>query len=67
MKKDKQAFRKALAGIAGNLAAGWFGLILIAPNFLPIKGVEEIFLLTDNLFSGIVCLGIAYKLERSLL
>jgi len=66
-KKDKTALIKTLSTIASNLSSGWFGLILIAPNFLPIKGFSEIFLLTVNMVFGIVFLWIAYKLERHLL
>ncbi len=65
--KDRIAFTKTCAGIFGNLAAGWFGLVFIAPNFLPIRGYNEIFLLTGNLLWGILSLWISYRLERKLL
>ena len=66
-KKDKIAFTKVLSGISGNLSAGFFGLILLAPNFLPIKGALDILLLTVDLFAGILFMWLSYKLERSLL
>lgn len=66
-KKDKIALTKVLSGISGNLSAGFFGLILIAPNFLPIKEFHDVFLLTTDVIFGIVFLLIAYRLERILL
>ena len=66
-KKDKTAFFKVLSGISGNLSAGFFGLILIAPNFLPIKGLHDVFLLTIDIALGIVFLWTAYVLEKNLL
>ncbi len=66
-KKDKKAFMKALTALSGNLAAGYFGLVLIAPNFLPLNNVINVLVLTYDFVLGIVFLWITYKLERSLL
>lgn len=66
-KKDRIAATRALSALFSNLSAAWFGLAFISPNFLPIKGFKEIFLLTIDVFWGIVFLWISYKLERRLL
>ncbi|MGH7203087.1 MAG: hypothetical protein ACREHC_01440 [Candidatus Levyibacteriota bacterium] len=66
-KKDKEAWVKAFTALSGNLAAGYFGLVLIAPNFSPLRSVTDVLILTYDLVLGIVFLWITYKLERSLL
>lgn len=66
-KKDKVALIKTLAAVFENFSVGYFGLVFIVPNFLPISGWNEIILLLTNLFLGILFLWIAYKLERRLL
>lgn len=41
-KKDRQAVIKSLSALSINLSAGWFGVVVIAPNFWPIEGVREV-------------------------
>ena len=65
--KDKIALTKTFAAISANLSAGYLGLILIAPNFLPFKGTKEIVILTYDLILSIVFLWVTTKLERRLL
>lgn len=66
-KKDKAALVKAVSAISGNIAAGYFGLVLIASNFLPMRTIADALLLTYDVLLGIVFLWITYRLERSLL
>ena len=62
--KDRHAAYGALAALAVNLSAGWFGLVFIVPNFLPISGVRELWLLTVDLLAGTLFLWISFRLER---
>ncbi|MFH1896432.1 MAG: hypothetical protein ABH814_03105 [bacterium] len=66
-KKDKKAITRSLAGLAVNLSAGWFGLVLIAPNFWPLDGLKGLGFLTLDVFAGTLFLWVSYKLERNLL
>ena len=45
---------KALSGLCQNLSAGWFGVVLIAPNFS--EKPDWPWRLTINLFLGILLL-----------
>lgn len=63
-KKDKVAWFKTFSGICGNLSAGWFGFILIAPGFLPPQNFVDWFVLTKSVAFGIVFMFLVYKLER---
>lgn len=47
-----------------NLSAGWFGVVLIAPNFLTKKSPLKYFLLTSDIVAGIVSLVIAFELKK---
>ena len=66
-KKDKEAVFKTLSGLAINLSAGWYALVLIAANFLPIRGGAEILSLIVDVVFGTLCLLISFRLERKLL
>jgi hypothetical protein len=63
-RKDKKAAFRVLSGMFVNLSAGWFGVIIISPNFLPVLSFREIFILTQNVLAGILCLWISFVLER---
>lgn len=52
--------------LAVNLAAGWFGAILIAPNFPQVITANSIVILTGDLVAGTVCLIAAFLLRRRL-
>lgn len=65
-KRDQKAAIRTLAALAVNLSAGWFGLVLIVPNFWPVSGFRELWLLTVDLMAGILFLWISYQLERRL-
>jgi len=65
--KDKLAFIKTASSISSNLAAGWFGLVFVVPNFVPFQGFREASLLTTDLLSGIVFLLASYKLEKTII
>lgn len=47
-----------------NLSAGWFGAILIAPNFTSLEYPFDLIILTQDLAIGIVSLVIAVRLKR---
>lgn len=64
---DRKAFLKTLAGLCINLSAGWYGLVVIVPNFWPIKEFKDILVLTGNIFFGTLFLFFSFKLERKLL
>lgn len=55
---------KAIADLLINLSAGWFGAILIAPNFSSLKYPFDLIILTGNLVIGIVSIVIAVRLKR---
>lgn len=65
-KNDEQAAMRTLAALAVNLSAGWFGLVLIVPNFWPVSGTRELGLLTIDLMAGTLFLWVSYQLERKL-
>lgn len=48
-----------------NLAAGWFGAVIIAPNFLKMKYPFSLVVLTADLLAGIFCLVLAFRLRKS--
>ena len=63
-KKDKQSLLKVIAGICGNLSAGWFGFILITPGLEQFKNADAWIALTRSLVFGIVFMLIAFRFER---
>lgn len=56
-KKDLASWLKIFSGICGNLAAGWFGLVLFSP-------ISNLWGLTRSLVMGIVFTVISYFFER---
>ncbi|MBI3559070.1 hypothetical protein HY085_01625 [Candidatus Gottesmanbacteria bacterium] len=46
-KKDSASWLRTLSGISGNLAAGWFGLVLFS-------SIDNLWGLTRSLVMGIV-------------
>lgn len=46
-----------------NLSAGWFGVVIIVPNFSEEKGRKKYIVLTADILFGIVCLLLAYLLK----
>jgi len=55
---------EAIADLLINLAAGWFGVVVIVPNFGSLDDAHSILLLTEDLAAGIVSLIFAVKLKR---
>jgi len=53
-----------LSGLFTNLSAGWLGLIIIAPNFLPLNNIEKLWIFTYEVFFAIVFLVLAVKLDE---
>jgi len=49
-----------------NLAAGWFGAVLIVPNFIKTKSSKNIAVLTADLIFGILCLVIGYFFRNAI-
>jgi len=47
-----------------NLSAGWFGAMLIVPNFSKDKGLRKIVILTLDLSAAIVCLVASFMLRN---
>lgn len=63
-KKDKLVWYKVISGICGNLAAGWFGLILIVPGFSLPDSFDKFLVLTKSIALGILFMWLSFKLER---
>jgi hypothetical protein len=47
-----------------NLSAGWFGAILIVPNFSKIRGRSRLWVLLSDFVAAMICLAISYELRR---
>jgi hypothetical protein len=47
-----------------NLSAGWFGAVLIVPNFSEKKGIKRVMVLTTDILFATVCLVGAYILRN---
>lgn len=60
----KKALFKALSGLTINLSSGWFGAILILPNFSPIKTWADFWVLIYNVVFGSIFLGISILIEK---
>lgn len=56
-KKDKKAWFNTISNICGNLAAGWFGIVLFTAVF-------DLFVLTKSLVLGILFTWLSYKFEK---
>lgn len=52
----KLAWLSALSGLSINLASGWFGAIVILPNFSPVKTWADFGVLLYNLVFGSIFL-----------
>lgn len=65
-KKDRKAFSRILSGLCINLSAGWYGVVLIAPNFWPVGEFKNALVLTYDVLSGTLFLYFAFILERKL-
>ena len=53
-----------LSDLFVNLAAGWFGIILIGPVLSEISSLFDIILFLNNAFFGSICLFLAYQLHK---
>ena len=65
--KDKKALSVAFSALFSNLSAGWLGAAFITPNFVGLSVRGIIWILMGDISLGILCLGICFKLERSIL
>ena len=52
-----------IADLLVNMAAGWFGAVLIVPNFSKETGFSKWGILTVDLVMGILSLLLAFKLK----
>lgn len=53
-----------LSQLFTNLAAGWFGVVLIAPGITKLDKFDDILWLTKNLLFGILSLVVAIRLAE---
>lgn len=53
-----------LTGLFTNLAAGWIGVIFIAPNFSNLANAEDVWSLTLDIFFAILFSWLAIKFEE---
>ncbi len=57
-------FLKVSAGVLANLAAGWFGSLLILPEFTKLKSPNEtLLILTYSVCFGILSMLAAARIE----
>lgn len=66
MPKFDLTWRAIFSDLLVNLAAGWFGSVLIAPNFSPLSLPEGLAILTVDIIAGTLCLLTAYRLKKSI-
>lgn len=59
-----KTFLAVLSDLFINLSAGWFGVVVIVPNFTKEKGIKKFLILTIDIAFAIVCLVISYLLRR---
>lgn len=64
MGKLDPAWLKALADLFINLSAGWFGAVIIVPNFWPPTKFANFLFLTYDLIAGILFLVVAIRLRK---
>ena len=57
---------RILSGLFTNLSDGMLGVVIIAPNFLPLNSLEDFFLLTYDIVSAIVFLLVAVRFDETL-
>ncbi len=67
MNKNLHASIKVLSGFCVNIAAGWFGVAFITPNFTHIPSLGIILTLTEYVLFGILFLVAAFFLEKKIL
>jgi len=48
----KKSFYTSLSNLIINLSSGWFGAIIIVPNFSPIKNYSDLFVLGYDILFG---------------
>lgn len=65
-KKDRLIALKVVSGILGNLAAGWFGIILITPGFSSFGTSAEVLLLIRSLVLGILFAYLSFRFEKEI-
>ncbi len=63
-RKTKKAWLRTLSGLTINLSAGWFGLVLITPNFTDLSKIDGFIVLLGYLFLGIIFLFLTAFIER---
>ena len=61
----KSAWRSALSGLTINLSSGWYGAIIILPNFSPVKTWADLGILLYNVIFGSIFLVLTVLVERS--
>ncbi len=59
------AFIRSLAGLTINLSSGWFGAIVIAPNFSPIKNLSDFLILIYDFIFGTIFLVLSVIIEKN--
>lgn len=62
----KNSIYKALAGLCINLSAGWFGAVIIIPNFKPLTTLFSYLVLISDLLYGILFLVLTVIFERKI-
>lgn len=62
--KDRKSINRIISGICGNLAAGWFGLIIIAPGFDFNLNVTDYLTLIKSMIMGILFAWLAFEFDR---
>lgn len=60
----KSAWLSALSGLTINLASGWFGAIVILPNFSPITTTADFWVLFYNVIFGTIFLIFTVLIEK---
>lgn len=55
---------EAISDLLINMAAGWFGAVIIVPNFGGLGDIRSVLLLTEDLTVGIVSLVFAVRLKK---
>ncbi len=64
--KDMTSGYRTLSGVCNNLAAGWFGLVLIAPKADLFADVTYIFSLIWSVLLGILFMWLSFMLDRKI-
>lgn len=60
----KLAWLNALSGLSINLASGWYGAIIILPNFSPVKTLADFWVLLYNAIFGSIFLVLTVFIEK---